>query len=338
MEQTLTKVQRRVLSNLSIPRNPFEISHCLQSLTYLGDAPRQPDDVDNMLRNGFTDSKLVAKLGRFDDTTKLFNYVQNSNGKLNLIPMADEQAQILERRLRAPHREWRMHGDLWMITQAGLEKLKEPVGDPTPHTPSQIQATVDHEWSRVIREQFVPGETSLGNALLFYEFNHWFKLASDECERLWGVRPRPPIAGGVSGYSDAYEVALLNAENQKTALGAVVDPWYMALSIMDFTDADTGTTADDGSHKPTYTTYARKSVAGTDMNAASGSSGSVTNSALIEFTGYVSGTDTIHACANTSALTGGTLRKWGDLNADVTIDSTHNPARFAANQYTTTVA
>jgi hypothetical protein len=143
--------------------------------------------------------------------------------------------------------------------------------------------------------------------------------------------------GGASGYTDAYEVSLIDAENQKTALGAVVDPWYMALSILAFTDADTGTTADNGSHIPTYTGYARKSVAGTDMPAATSGSGQAANTSAIIFAACTAGTSTILACGNASASTVGTLRKWGDV-ASTVISTTQTPAQFAVGAYVTSAA
>jgi hypothetical protein len=176
--------------------------------------------------------------------------------------------------------------------------------------------------------EFKPGKTSLANRLLEHEFAAWFKQVADDCEQRWNVRPKAPMSGGASGYSDAYEVSLIDAENQKTALGAVVDPWYMALSILAFTDADTGTTADNGSHVPTYTGYARKSVAGTDMPAATSGSGQAANTSAIIFAACTNLTSTILAFANTSALTVGTLRKWGDC-ASTVVSTTQTPPQFA---------
>jgi hypothetical protein len=150
------------------------------------------------------------------------------------------------------------------------------------------------------------------------------------------VRPIPPLAGGASGYSDAYEVSLIDAENQKTALGAVVDPWFMALSILAFTDADTGTTADNGSHIPTYTGYARKSVAGTDMPAATSGSGQAANTSAIIFAACTAGTSTILAFANCVASTVGVLRKWGDC-ASTVVSTTQTPPQFAVGAYVTSV-
>jgi hypothetical protein len=146
-----------------------------------------------------------------------------------------------------------------------------------------------------------------------------------------------PLAGG-SQFTDAYENMLLDAENQKTALGAVVDPWYMTLSIAAFSDIDTGTTAADGTHIPTYTGWARKSVAGTDMPAASGTGGSTANTSAIIFAACTAGTSAIIAFGNCSQLaSGGTLRKFGTCSS-TTVSTTQTPPQFAIGAYTTTVA
>lgn len=346
----LTELQRRVLGNLAIPRNPVEVSRNLQGVVMLEarKIPTAPDDIDKLLRGGEVahehgsesiDPSWVANLGTHDDATQMVSNAQGQADKLNLIPMADEQAQILERRLSFPQLAWRRQGDVWMLTNEGLAQLKAPTPDDRPATVSEIQSFVDAEWARTLKEPYVPGETNLSNMLLLEEFEAWFQMAADDCERTWGVRPNAPMAGGASGYSDAYEIMLLDAENQKTALGAVSDPWYMALSILALTDADTPTTLEDGSHKPTYGGYARKSVAGTDMAAGAGTSGSVSNANAIVFANWTSGSSTVTDCANCSASGAtGVLRKWGALGVSVTVDSTHYPAQFAVGQYTTTVA
>ena len=110
----------------------------------------------------------------------------------------------------------------------------------------------------------------------------------------------------------------------------------MALVIVALTDSDTGTTTGDGTHVPTYTGYARKSVAGTDMNAGSGTGGSVTNANAIIFAACTAGSSTIVGFGNTSASTNGTLRKFGTCTS-TTVSTTQTPAQFAAGVYTITV-
>jgi hypothetical protein len=251
--------------------------------------------------------------------------------------LPDEKAEIYTRRMARPDLAWRMDGDLWMLTNEGLAELHKPTVDSPPMPPSQVQAAVDAEWARVLSEPYVEGKTSLANALLEDEFARWYKQVADECDRVWNVRPTAPIAGGASGWSDAYEVSILDQENQKTAIGAVVDPWFMALSILAFTDADTGTTADNGSHIPTYTGYARKSVAGTDMPSATSGAGSAANTSAITFAACTASTSTILAFANCVASTVGVLRKWGDC-ASTVISTTQTPPTFAIGAYITTAA
>jgi len=319
---------RRVLGHPVIPMSAQEIAQRIHPFVDM-----TPEEVDELLRGEFTDNGWIVKLGAHDDPAKLASTAQLNK---RTIPMADEQAQILERRLRHPAREWRLRGDLWMLSMDGLEALKAPTVESPPMAPMQVQAVVDSEWARVVHD-FKPGETSLAGALLPDEFAYWFELVADECERVWNVRPKAPIAGGASGYTDAYEVALLNAENQKTALGTVVDPWYMTLSIVAFNDTDTGTTAADGTHVPTYTGWARKTVAGTDMGTASGTTGSVSNTSAITFAPCTAGTSTIIACANCADNTTGAMRKWGDV-ASTVISTTQTPATFAIGAYVTSTA
>lgn len=340
----LNDFERRTLANLSIPRNVEDLTAHLRP-----NIVRDPGDVHAML-DALAKEGWVKKLGEFDpsDPAKLVAKAQTDKGTMEI---PDEKAEILARRLGQYRHLWRMSGDLWMLTSDGVDKLHEPTVDsPTSLPPSQVQAIVDAEWARTLagvdHDQYnakhagadKPDGPSLVNALLHDEFNRWFADVADACEKTWNVRPTAPVGGGASGYSDAYEIALLDAENQKTALGAVVDPWYMTLSILAFTDADTGTTADDGTHKPTYTGYARKSVAGTDMAAGSGTSGSVSNTSAIIFAACTGGSSNIVACGNTSASTVGTLRKWGDTTGTVAVSTTATPPQFAVGAYSTATA
>lgn len=329
-ESVLSNLERRVLGNLSIPRNAEDLHGLLRQY-----APASEEQIDALLRGVLSNEGWVTKLGRHDDPAKLASEAQ-ANKKTMELP--DEKADIYARRMQRDDLSWRMQGDLWMLTNEGLARLHAPPPDePPPMTPSQVQAAVDAEWARVHRDKFVPGKTKLADKLLEDEFLVWFKQVADESERLWGKRPTAPVAGGASGWSDAYEVSILDQENQKTAIGAVVDPWYMALSILALTDADTGTTADNGTHIPTYTGYARKSVAGSDMPAATSGAGSAANTSAITFAACTAGSSTILAIANTSAATVGTLRKWGDVTSTV-ISTTQTPPTLAIGAYVTTAA
>lgn len=327
---SLSGLERRALANLSIPRNVTDLTSHLRPYEKAPEA-----DVDALLKGTLTDNGWAVNLGQHDDAAKLASLAQAHDTAMEL---PDEKAEIYARRMLRPDLAWRLGGDLWMLTADGLAELhRAPDDAPGPMTPSQVQAAVDTEWARTLTFPFEPGVTSLVDTLLPEEFEAWFIKVAAECERVWNVRPTHPLpsmAGGASGYSDAYEVSLIDAENQKTALGAVVDPWFMALSILAFTDADTGTTADNGTHIPTYTGYARKSVAGTDMPAASSGAGSSANTSAIIFAACTAGTSTILACGNCVASTVGVLRKWGDV-ASTVISTTQTPAQFAIGAYTT---
>jgi hypothetical protein len=331
----LTALQRRILGNLSIPSNPDYLVGRVNPFVKVGGKDVTAEHIDDVLRGKLTDEGWVVALGQHDDAAKLAAKVQSTKAAMEL---PDDKAETYARRMARPDLAWRLDGDLWMLSNYGLAQMHAVPDDaPPPMTPSQVQAAVDAEWARVHRAEFKPGKTSLSNALLEDEFLHWFEAVADDCEGRWNVRPRAPMAGGASGWTDAYEVSLIDAENQKTALGAVVDPWYMALSILAFTDADTGTTADNGSHIPTYTGWARKSVAGTDMPAATSGAGSSANTSAIIFAACTAGTSTILAAGNCSALTVGTLRKWFDV-ASTVISTTQTPPQFAVGAYTTTAA
>lgn len=328
----LTDAKRRILGNLSIPRNADDLTNVLRP--YVNDSSQ---NVDHLLRNGLSEHGWVINLGQHSDPAKLASLVQRRKDPMEL---PDDKAEIYSRRMKRADLSWRMNGDLWMLTKEGLAQLHAmPEDCPPPMTPSQVQAAVDNEWARVLREPFIPGETSLASKLLESEFHNWAGPVADDCAQRWGdnCRPQMPMAGGASGWSDAYEVSILDQENQKTQQPAVVDPWFMALSILAFTDADTGTTADNGSHVPTYTGWARKSVAGTDMPAATSGAGSAANTSAITFAACTAGTSTILAFANCSTVTAGILRKWGDCSSTV-ISTTQTPATFAIGAYVTTAA
>lgn len=188
------------------------------------------------------------------------------------------------------------------------------------------------------------GGPSLSSRLLIEEYKDWEAAVVEEfvarypkeLQKTARKQLRLPIAGGASGYSDAYEIIILDAENQKSSITAAA-PWFLALSLVAITDADTGTTLDDGTHKPTYTGYARISIAAADMNAGSGTSGAVTNANAFTGAACTAGSSTAVAVGHCSAATVGTLRKWGDITS-VTISTTQTPPTVGAGAYSTSVA
>ena len=323
----LSELQRRTLANLSVPRNPLDLSLRISPFAQVS-----PDEADALLRGELSDSGWVVNLGVHSDPAVLAKAFQDHKLTMEL---PDEKAQNYALEMTRPDLAWQMQGDLWALSQEGLAELHKPLPETRgPLTPTEIQAVVDAEWSRTLHEEFVPGVHSVASQLLEHEFSDWFKQIADACEATWNVRPTAPMGGGASGWTSAYAISQLDQENQKTAIGAVADPWYMALSILAFTRADTGTTADDGSHKPTYTGYARKSVAGSDMAGASGT-GTASNTSAIVFAACTVSSSTIVACGNCVASTVGVLRKWGDCGS-VAVSITQTPPTFAIGAYTTT--
>jgi hypothetical protein len=345
----LSDLDRRVIGNLSIPRNTRELTLALTGYAYKmvpGEAPAfYTEDEINDLLDVYKAKGWVVNLGDERDAAKLASAAQKNKATMEF---TDERAELWSSRVtNRPDFAWRTAGDSWMLSDEGLKALHaEPDHTPPPMTPQQVQATIDAEYARVHKGDIERNEegaitnVNLSNKLLEDEFHHWLKLVLADTKERWGEMAKDvhgPMAGGASGWSDAYEVSLIDAENQKTALGAVVDPWFMGLSILALTDADTGTTLDNGTHIPTYTGYARKSVAGTDMPAATSGAGSSANTSAIIFAACTAGTSTILAAANCVASTVGVLRKWFDV-ASTVISTTQTPAQFAVGQYTTSAA
>ncbi len=102
----------------------------------------------------------------------------------------------------------------------------------------------------------------------------------------------------------------------------ITAPTYLALCTTVPTDASTGSTIVEA----TYTGYARKSVAASDMSAAA--SGSKTNSAAITFAACTNGTSTIIGWALCDAATTGNVLCWGTATSTV-ISTTQTPATIA---------
>jgi hypothetical protein len=341
---TLTALERRVLGNLSIPSNPDYLVGRVNPFVTLGGEPVTAEQVDQLLRTGLSSQGWVVPMGEHDDPAALASKVQATKAAMDL---PDDKAETYARRMLRPDLAWRMRGDLWMLSAEGLAKMHEVPDDaPPPMTPTQVQAVVDAEWARTLRG--VTGDSypddpehkdavPLAGSLLEDEFLRWFAAVADDCQARWNVRPRGPVAGGASGWTDTFETKIIDHENQKTAMPALVAPWFMALSILAFTDADTGTTADNGSHVPTYTGWGRKSVAAADMPAATSGAGSSANTTAIIFAACTAGTSTILAAGNCDTVTTGELRKWFDV-ASTVISTTQTPAQFAVGAYTTTAA
>lgn len=330
----ITDDERRLLANLSIPRNVSDLTHELRIDP--GSQTRSEEVVSEELLEAQKQG-WVVKLGEFADPVKSARAVEKNK---NALKMPDEQAKIYSERMSSPIRAWRMDGDLWILTNDGLEALKAPAVDSPAMTPSQVQTVIDQEWNRTLKgvtaqDYDYDAHGTLTNQLLEEEFTEWANTVADETERVWNQRPRLPMAGG-AGWTDTYENYILDHENQKTSLATndtITGTWYMALVIVALTDTDTGTTAGDGTRGPTYTGYARKSVAAADMAAAA--AGSSSNSNAIIFAACTSGSSAIVGFGNCAASTAGLLKKYGTCTS-TTVSTTQTPAQFAAGAYTTT--
>lgn len=186
---------------------------------------------------------------------------------------------------------------------------------------------------------------SLGTRLLLEEYTDWVNAVTsqyleslpEELRSTAKKQLRIPVAGGASGWSDAYEILLVDAENQKTNLAASASPFFLALSLVAITDADTGTTLDDGTHKPTYTGYARASTAAADHAAASSPGGSAANTTAILWAACTAGSSTCVALAHCAVATVGVMRKWADISS-ITISTTQTPPTLSIGAYVTSAA
>lgn len=328
-----TDVDRRTIANLSIPRNVYDLQHRLR--TDVHTPTRSEQNVYAHLLE-LEDRGLATNLGEHTDMAKLAAYVERHPTALT---MPDDKADIFARRMTHPTRRWRVEGDVWMLTNEGLDTIKAPpLNAPGPMTPSQTAAAIEHEFARVMWD-YDPNKAS-PMAMHPSVYAQWISQVIPTCERIWGERPPgcakyTPIAGGASGWTDIYEASILNQEIQKTQMPALIDPWFLPLSILAYTDADTGATHGDGSHKPTYTGYvAATAPAASFLTATVGTSN---NTTAITFAACTASTSTIVAFGNNSVVTdtSGIFRKWGDC-ASTVISTTQTPAQFAIGAYVTT--
>jgi hypothetical protein len=330
-------VDRRTVGNLAIPRNVEDLCHVLRVDPY--SPTRSEDEVHDHLKD-LADRGLVVRLGSFDgDPTGVVTATEKNKKALTL---PEDSARILSQRLARPERAWRLKGDMWIVSEDGVRAMHEPVVEAPAKTPSEVQALVDAEWSRTLKGVTVDNydekkHGSLASKLLEDEFLAWAKPVAAECKRVWNHRIALPLAGG-AGWTDVYENFILDHENQKTSLATndpITAPWFMALSIFAYTDADTGATHGDATRLPTYTGYAAKSVAAADMPAAS--AGSSANTTAITFAACTAGSSAIIGFGNNSVVTNtsGIFRKYGACSS-TTVSTTQTPATFAVGAYTTT--
>jgi hypothetical protein len=344
----LSDLERRVIANLSIPRNVANLTHELRVDPYIA-TPAEEDT--HKLLEALADEGWVVNMGDGRDGTpgELAAAVDSHKQAWS---MPDEKALIFERRLALPHRAWRLAGDVWMLTAAGFDKLHE-TDSPAPMDRAQVERMIALHQRLVLNVPFdgsihddrggvlgddVPiagGEFSqdagrMITTLLPEEFADWERAVRGEFEDRTGEKLVPPLMGG-AGYSDAWENLGIDAENGKATGFQITAPWYMALVTVAVTDADTGSTLTEATGA---TGYARKSVAGADMNT--GASGSATNANAITFAAITAGSATVIGFCKCIAATVGTAQKYGTC-ASTVISATQTPPTFAAAAFTTSL-
>lgn len=131
----------------------------------------------------------------------------------------------------------------------------------------------------------------------------------------------------VQGFSDAVERKILDHLFGGTAY-APSSPLYLALTTVAVAEGDTAATITEA----TYTGYARKAVATTDMNAAATASNNTTKTNLnaLSFAGCTAGTSTCIGFALCSSSSGaGDVIMFGTLPS-VVISTTQTPATVGA--------
>lgn len=124
----------------------------------------------------------------------------------------------------------------------------------------------------------------------------------------------------MASFSDYLENAILNHIFNDGSLTAPAA--YLALCTTVPDDTKTGSTIVEA----TYTGYARKLIAASDMSAASG--GAKTNSSAITFDPCTASSSTIIGWAICDALTVGNMLMWGTCTSTV-ISTTQTPATVA---------
>lgn len=140
----------------------------------------------------------------------------------------------------------------------------------------------------------------------------------------------------MASFSDYLELKVLDHIAGKGTL-TLVTPMYLALTLQVPTDASTGTSIDGGGWIPTYTGYARKSVAAADFRSAgTPTPGQISNVNAITFAACTAGTSTIVGWALCDAATLGNIHVWGSCTSTV-ISTTQTPATVAVDQLVITL-
>jgi hypothetical protein len=131
--------------------------------------------------------------------------------------------------------------------------------------------------------------------------------------------------------SDYAESALLNHLMGKTSF-TMPSAVYAALCTVVPTDSMTGSTITEAS----YSGYARKAIAASDLNAASG--GVMTNANDITFAPCTAGSSTVVGVAivDSSGTGTGNMLAWSDVTSHV-VDASNTPATIPAGSLSITL-
>jgi hypothetical protein len=130
----------------------------------------------------------------------------------------------------------------------------------------------------------------------------------------------------MAGKTSYLEAKVIDHTNGKTAY--TMPSVFVGLLTAAPTDTTGGTEATGGS-------YARKSTAAADWNAASGNPGSATNANAITFVTATGSWGTVTHFALYDASTAGNMLRWGALGTSKAI-GTGDTASFAAGALTVT--
>lgn len=361
----LTDLERRTIAHLGQPRNVTELASELRRDAYTrfgaGEVERtaaalqltagqvhgvhalETEQEMHAFLEELAAAGLVVNLGEHSDASKAAG--AHRKGALR---MPDEQARIFEARLAAPHRAWRLAGDLWMLSEAGLEMLHAPppgvsgamaeraaIERMLAEHASAVLADVEIEGSifderggelRGDAEKIALCRAELGQVatLLPEEYRAW----ADQVVAAWQAQHpdepalRLPVAGG-AGYGDATEDLIQAADAGGTAYGETA-PTFYALTTVAVTDTMTGSTITEAN----YTGYARKSTSAADLGTST--AGSRTNANAIVWAGATAGTSTVigHARCTTSGTGTGRVVRYGTC-ASTVVSATQTPPQFA---------
>lgn len=127
----------------------------------------------------------------------------------------------------------------------------------------------------------------------------------------------------MAGFSNFMELEVLDSVfGDHASINLFSAPTYLALCTVAVGETDTGSTITEAN----YTGYARKSMAASDLSAAS--AGSKTNSNAITFAACTAGSSTVIGWAQCAASSAGNIGVYGTCTSTV-ISTTQTPATVA---------